>query len=307
MTAPEARGRATDDSPSLSVRPSLIERAASKLAVPDGNGPRSIAPIFRGATGEAPAKVAAEASAPSARRPSVTIDLARLNEKGIASPANRRSVTAEEFRRIKRAILAEGHVGTDRSSADNLWMVTSALPDEGKTFVSIGLAMSVALERDYRVLAVDGDLVRPRLDKEMGFKASVGLLDLLLDPSLDVADVVLPTNVDGLDVLPAGQPHELSTELIASKRMQGVLDDLCRRYSDGIVIFDSPPVLVTNEAVALARYMTHVLLVVAAQETSRSSVESAVEQLSAVRSLKFVLNQVRRTFLEPAYYDDYYW
>jgi receptor protein-tyrosine kinase len=278
-------------------QPTLIERAASKLdGLDDGSRP----PLRAVAAG-----TAAPEPAGTAPQPAVIIDLARLHGKGIASPVDSRNVTAEEFRRLKRDILAEVASVADRQAGRNLVMVTSALPDEGKTFVSIGIAMSLALERDQRVLCVDGDLCRPRLDKEMGFKASRGLLDLLLDPSLSIADVLLRTNVEGLDVLPAGRPHELSTELITSRRMLAVLRELSRMYAEGVVLFDSSPVLATNEATALARFMSQVLLVVAAEKTSRASIDAAVEQLSGVKSLKIVLNQVRRRFFQPASYAGY--
>ncbi len=285
------------------AQPTLIERAADKLeALVDGPSlrPRVIprpAPAVSRPVGHAPG---APPQAP------VVIDLARLHAKGIASPMHSQNATGEEFRRIKRDVLTEMAATDDHEGARNLIMVTSALPEEGKTFVSVGLAMSLALERDGRVLCVDGDLHRPRFDKEMGFKASRGLLDLLLDPSLAVADVLLPTTVPGVLVLPAGRPHELSTELMTSRRMLALLEELSRMFADGIVLFDSPPVLATHEAAALARSMSQILLVVAADKTSRSSIDAAVDQLSAARSLKLVLNRVRHMFLEPAYYGGYY-
>lgn len=285
------------------AQPTLIERAADKLETlvdrpspPLQTTPKP-APSISRPVAEAPG---APAQAP------VVIDLARLHAKGIASPLNSRNVTGEEFRRIKRDVLSEMATPDDQEGLRNLIMVTSALPDEGKTFVSVGLAMSLALERDSRVLCVDGDLYRPRFDKEMGFKASRGLVDLLLDPSVKIADVLLPTTVPGVSVLPAGRPHELSTELMTSRRMGALLEELSRMFADGIVLFDSPPVLATHEAAALARSMSQTLLVVAAEKTSRANIDAAVDQLSAARSLKLVLNGVRHVFLEPAYYGVYY-
>lgn len=280
-----------------SKRLSLIERAAGKLE-PDVtirepshhsvNAPREERPSF-----------ALRRPAASEQRPVVAIDVARLHAKGIASPANSRSMTAEELRHVKRSVLSEARAGTNDGLGSNLVMVTSALPSEGKTFVSIALAMSLALERDHSVLLVDGDMTRPRLDKELGFKASRGLVDLLLNPSLQVSDVLLRTDIANFTLLPAGEPHALNTELVASKRMESLVTELSHRYADRIVIFDSPPVLVTNQALALAQYMGQILLVVAAERTLRSCVEAAVEQLRSVGSLKLVLNQVHRRFLAP--------
>ena len=288
---------------SPAAQPTLIERAADKLeALVDR-------PLSRPRATPEPASAISPPVAEARGTPTqvpVVIDLARLHAKGIASPMNSRNVTGEEFRRIKRDILSEMATPDDHAGPRNLIMVTSALPAEGKTFVSVGLAMSLALERDSRVLCVDGDLYRPRFDKEMGFKASRGLLDLLLDPSVKIADVLLPTTVPGVSVLPAGRPHELSTELMTSRRMGALLEELSQMFADGIVLFDSPPVLATHEAAALARSMSQILLVVAAEKTSRANIDAAVDQLSAARSLKLVLNGVRHVFLEPAYYGGYY-
>lgn len=278
---------------SLTPRFSLIERAAERVDLIAGrtSGLRhSPPPPQPEVPSSVPHPEVARASTPRQR---LNIDLAPLRAKGII--ARERSATSEEFRRIKRTVLARARFGGGRGLGNNLIIVTSALPGEGKSFISINLAMSIALERDYRVLFVEGDVVRRRLGKEMGFEASCGLIDLLLDDSVNVADVLLRTNIDNLTVVPAGKPHDLNTELVASKRMENVLREIASRYRDRIIIFDSPPVLVGNEAIALAQYMGQILLVVAAEETTRASIEAAVEQLPSGASLGIIMNRMRRT------------
>jgi receptor protein-tyrosine kinase len=227
----------------------------------------------------------------------IEIDLERLHDKRIVSRQRSRSITAEEIRPIKRNILSRARAGGGIGLGDNLVIVTSARAGDGKTFLSINLAMSIALERDYRVLLIDGDVIRSSLYRELGIGVTRGLIDLLLDPSLSVSDVLLRTNIERLTILPAGEPHDLSSELVASKRMERVLRELADRYSDRIILFDSPPILLSNESLALAQYMGQALMVVAAEETPRASVEAALGRLPEDLPVSIVMNRVRRSFL----------
>jgi receptor protein-tyrosine kinase len=172
-------------------------------------------------------------------------------------------------------------------------MVTSALPGEGKTFCAINLAMSLSIEVDTSVLLVDADVVRPDVLSQLGVTAEKGLLDLLSDPGLDVGDVLLKTNVPKLSLLAAGTHHDRSTELLASAAMERLLAELSSRYPDRVIIFDAPPLLVTNEAKVLASRMGQVVLVVEAESTSRSAVEQAMATLTQCPIVMSVLNKGR--------------
>src|SRR3546814_844962 len=131
---------------------------------------------------------------------------------------------------------------SDVCSSD-LILVTSALPAEGKTTTAINLAMSIAAEEDLRVLLVDADFVKPDALRQLGVSASKGLIDVLQDPQMDIADVMLRTNIEKLSLVPAGQLHDRCTELLASTQMSELISDLAGRYQDLILIFDSPPIL----------------------------------------------------------------
>jgi exopolysaccharide/PEP-CTERM locus tyrosine autokinase len=174
-------------------------------------------------------------------------------------------------------------------------MVTSAFPGEGKSFCAINLALSIAAERDHQVLLVDADVARPSIPRELGFSASAGLMNLLLEPgSRDIADVVLRTNIDKLMILPAGRRHELATELLASQTMSRILDDLSARYPDRVIIFDSPPLLMTTESRVLATHMGQILMVVAAGSTPKAAVNDALATIDgAAEVIGLVLNRAR--------------
>jgi receptor protein-tyrosine kinase len=177
----------------------------------------------------------------------------------------------------------------------NLVMVTSALPGEGKTFTSLNLALSMAMEVDSTVLLVDGDVAHPAIPALLGTPHGPGLLDLLTNDRLDFADALVRTNVDKLTVLPAGSRHRRSTELLASEQMASLLRELASRYEDRIVIFDSPPLLATTEARVLATHMGQVVMVVAADATSHHAVTQALATIESCEVVLMALNKARRT------------
>eukprot|EP01035_Chromulina_nebulosa_P058100 gene58100-79578_t len=112
------------------------------------------------------------------------------------------------------------------------------------------------------VLLVDADVARPSLRQALGLAAGPGLLDLLIDRKTHMSDVLLRTNVDKLSVLLSGTPHPRATELLASDAMTSLIEEMGRRYPDRIIIFDSPPLLLTTEARVLATHMGQIIVVV---------------------------------------------
>jgi protein-tyrosine kinase len=239
-----------------------------------------------------------EASRPSggqavATSQKIDLDLARLAAAGFITSDSPGSLTAEEFRILKRPLLANvaGSAAPIRNA--NLIMVTSSLPGEGKTFTAINLAMSIAMELDRTVLLVDADVARPSLPRVLGLPEQKGLLDVLQDKSLKLSDVLLRTNVDKLTILAAGTRDAHATELLASEAMGRLLADIGRRYSDRIIIFDSPPLLLTTESRVLATRMGQIVFVVRAEETPQNAVKEAVAAIEACPVKLVVLNQAR--------------
>lgn len=272
-----------------STMPALGERAT--LAT-DAGSP------FRG-----PSTHAAEQ--PARRSRMVEIDLARLAAAGYVTPTSPRSRLADEMRVIKRPLIsnAQGKSAAPVRAA-NLIMVTSALPGEGKTFMSINLAISIAMEVDSTVLLVDADVARPAIPERLGLSPDKGLLDLLTRRDLDVADVMLRTSIERLSILPAGTPHSRATELLASESMQRLVDELASRYPDRILVFDAPPLLSSTESRVLATHMGQILLVVEADRTPQASVKQALMAIEQCPVVMTVLNKIERA--ESGSYYGYY-
>lgn len=253
---------------------------------------------------DVPAQITVE-PAPTRRSRIVELDLVRLANEGFVAPNAQRSQLADEMRVIKRPLLAnaQGKSAAPINAANRI-MITSALPGEGKTFVSVNLALSIAMELDHTVLLVDADVARPAIPERLGISAERGLLDLLIDSKLDVADVLLKTNIERLSILPAGRPHSRATEILASEGMNRLVEDLSNRYADRILIFDAPPLLPSTESRALATHMGQVLVVVESERTSQSSVLQAMATLETCPVVMTVLNKIERS--EVGSYYGYY-
>jgi len=281
---------------------SIIEKAASRIdqqrqaAAPAGADNAIAQPVDAvAAVAETPAPApAAPADTPRPGPRRVQLDLARMRDLGMVTAAGGRTNLLEEFRVIKRPLLkrafAERAPGKNPS---NLIMITSSLPGEGKTYSSINLAMSIAMELDHTVLLVDADVARPSVMRTLGLPAQRGLMDVLLDDSLDVSDVLLRTNVDTLAILPAGTSTPHATELLASSTMTALVNELANRYPDRVIIFDSPPLLLTSESRELASHMGQIVVVVEAQTTTQHAVKEALQRLEGFDNVNLIYNKTR--------------
>jgi receptor protein-tyrosine kinase len=222
----------------------------------------------------------------------VVIDLKRLNQLGIVTPDQGKTQIAEQFRIIKRPLLTKAFAKKN----NNLIMITSALAGEGKSFCAVNLAMSIASEMD---------VGRTTIPNILGFENKVGLMDILIEDTVDVADVLIKTSIEKLSLISVGAMHPHATELLASQAMLMLLDELAQRYNDRIVIFDSPPVLLTSEARVLAERMGQIVLVVEAERTAQQTLKHVINQFGASSDISLIYNK-DRTFSDNKYYGYYY-
>jgi receptor protein-tyrosine kinase len=239
----------------------------------------------------APAPVVEKSSKTSR---TVVLDTARLALAGTVDWSSDRTPVMEELRLIKRRLLRKAFP-EDRpeNSNSHLVMITSAKPREGKTFTSTNIAISISMEEDYNVLLVDADIRRQALRQNLGLEANQGFVDLLLNPSLDMADVLLRTNIPRLSVLPAGTMSDRAPELLASARMRDLIDDMARRYHDRIILFDTAPCLVSSDAATLAAHVGQVVFVVEAEQTQQHEIIAALNLISACPDISFILNKAQ--------------
>jgi protein-tyrosine kinase len=234
----------------------------------------------------------------------LAIDQNALRAAGMLPPVHQEHEIAQQYRRIKRPLInnALGR-GVAQLASGNVIMVTSAVPGEGKTFMSLNLALSMRLEEDVTVLLVDGDVVNPRLTQILGLESRPGLLDLVRDPALSAESAILATDLPGLSFLPAGRQEANATELVASARMHHMVSRLGIDNPARLVLFDSAPLLVTTESQALAHFAGQVVMVVQADQTPQHVVFDALETLAEDKPVFLVLNQTTRHSHSGYYYE----
>ena len=224
----------------------------------------------------------------------VDVGLDALRAAGMIAPERDKRLIADQFREIKRPLIAHAFGRRATQVPDgHLIMVSSAIAGEGKTFAVVNLALSMARERDHSVLLVDGDVVKPHITNVLGLSKDIGLLDILDNRSIHPESAVLPTNVDGLSILPAGKHYTNTTELLASERMDEVLSTLGSSVKNRIVLFDSAPLLQTSESKILGSVVGQIILVVRAESTEQNLVDDAIDTLDEDKAVSLILNQAR--------------
>jgi protein-tyrosine kinase len=185
-------------------------------------------------------------------------------------------------------------------------LVTSALPGEGKSYVSANLAVSLALSIDEYVIAIDTDLRRPRLHRLFGYRNTRGLHDYLIG-GVRLDDLILESGIEKLSILPAGKIARNATELLSSNMMVKFLGEVKGKSEGWFVVIDSPPCQVMAETSSLAQHVDGIIFVVMANKTPRKDIEKAIDNLGRDKILGIVFNgyeQVRKDY--HRYYDRYY-
>lgn len=224
------------------------------------------------------------------------VDVQDLEQRGFLIDDGARKSIKDEFRQIKRKLLNNAFGSASRTLENsNLVMISSSKPNEGKTFVSINLALSIALEKDKTVLLIDADVLRPSVNRELGIGQQPGLIEYLLNDEQDIGEFIYRTNIDKLNIVPAGMPHHLSNELLASDRMIALAKELANRYPDRIVIFDCPPLIGVTETNVLSSFMGQALVVVEESKTPIADIRKATEHLSEDLAVGLVINKAIRS------------
>jgi capsular exopolysaccharide synthesis family protein len=215
------------------------------------------------------------------------------------------SEIAEAYRALRTSILLSSAARPPQSI-----VVTSPLPQDGKTMTSINIAIVMA-QQAKRVLLVDADLRRPSIHRAFQLRPEVGLSDVL-SGGASASSAILPTRQRNLFILPSGSIPPQPSELLSAPLMQ----DLLRRWREDYdhIIIDSPPVLSVTDAVLMSVKADAVILVVRSGQTTTNAVRRARDLLTHVNAnlLGVVLNAADLTSLggyysgsrSSAYYTD---
>jgi succinoglycan biosynthesis transport protein ExoP len=240
------------------------------------------------------------------------------NERSLGAVSQPFSVGLEAFRMLRTSLM-----WCEQGDQMKTLVVTSAAPGEGKTLTAANLAVTFAYD-GLRVLLIDCDVRRPKLHGLFQVARAPGLMELLtpamattngvrslgFDPDADgedshaITDVISPTKIRGLSLLPCGALPTNASNLLSGVRMRVLLHELAKSFD--LVILDTPPVLATADAGILASLADGVLLVVRAGQTDRVAAKRAHQQLVNVqaRVVGTVLNDPGG---EVSQYGDYYY
>lgn len=234
------------------------------------------------------------------KQPSIEINFDKLTNNGITLLDGQNKVLSEEIRNIKRQILKKAYGGDEKNK--NVIMVTSALPGEGKTFISTSLAISVAMELDRSVLLIDADILRGGLIDILGLERSIGLTDFLADDSLNIETILNKTNIPKLSFISPGIKSTNTAELFASDKMKKLIDHLANRYEDRLIILDTPPLLATSDASFLANKADQIIVIVDSETTTEQRLNEALGHLDDLTAVSLLLNKRHIPAMVEGYY-----
>lgn len=230
-----------------------------------------------------------------------TVTFGPWNER-INLVLNNADQAAEAFRVLRSKILFP----KDGKSRPRTIMVASSAPEEGKSFVSVNLAVAIAKGLDQYALLVDCDLRRPSLAGLLGLASEnyQGLTEYLKEEG-EVADLICRTTVDKLSLLPSGSVPQNPAELLTSVRMNRLVNELSGRYSDRFIIFDSPPFQIASESLVLAKIVDGVVLVIGYGKGDRARVRSMIDTIGQEKVIGVVFNGQKESYIKKKMFDPY--
>ena len=231
----------------------------------------------------------------------IAVHFADLRAQGYLPEESQQRRFADCCHRLKRPLITRA-LAPGVPQDTRLILLSSAVPGDGKSFLALNLALSMARERDISVLLVDADLPKAQITRVLGMQGQPGLLDALQDPHKDVESLVVETDVANLEVLPAGPPSDGAAELVASERMREIAARLLSRNPRRLVLFDSPPLLLSSEARALLPIPGQIVLVARTGHTPRRAIVDALSLVDKAKLQGLILNDADVRY-EHAYYD----
>ncbi len=269
-------------------------------------------PVLPGSVTEAEERIEGDRSAEKTVISSQSVELAKIPspewDERLTKVVGFTTRTAESFRVLRSKIL----LPHDGAPPPRTIMVTSALPREGKSFVSANLGIALAQGMDQHALLVDCDLRAPALAQLFGLSSDRGLAEYLHD-GVDLGSLLLKTSMEKLSILPSGSPPANPAELLGSSRMQNLVEELASRYPDRYVIFDTPPLEIASESHVLSQAVDGVVLVVREGVSSKALIEKFVSDIGKDKIIGVIFNGHKTNFISTRlvdkshyYYGNYY-
>ena len=209
------------------------------------------------------------------------------------------SAEAENFRMLRTRIF---HPVKGKST--RCILVTSTIPEEGKSFVSANLAAAIALGMEKHVLLIDADLRRPTQSGIFCLDNSRGLVNHLRDGE-DLSQLIQKTQLEKLSVITSGKSPLNPSEIVDSKKMSSMIEETLNRYHDRVIIIDSPPIQSAAETTVLSKYVDGVVLVIRWGQANKEQIRKAAELIGSEKILGIVFNQCPPKSLKDQYHAYY--
>jgi len=223
--------------------------------------------------------------------PTLALNWEKMRALALLLPDMGHTVLAEQYRKIKHPLLRKITNNPTGELQNNLIMVASALEGEGKSYTAINLAISIAMELDHTALLIDVDSKKNAISESLDIKATPGLTDYLDSADIEIKDIIYSTDIAKLKIIPAGKTELTSTEAVTSIKMKQFLSEISARYPDRVIILDTPPLMASAIAKALAYMAGQVIMVVEAEKTPITVVEEAAQHIETDRFAGFILNK----------------
>lgn len=224
-----------------------------------------------------------------ASSPDLTLDWAALVSQGFTDPRDRSQPLPANMGQIARALVRQAL--SDQSSwRDRIILVTSPREQRAKTIAAINFALALTTVDRHSVVLVDADVDNAGAVERLGGDVTRGLTTALCDDDIDIADLVVETDLDRLTLLASGLPQDDTLDRFASRRMLQVLRFLTKD-PETILVIDAPPILLSQEAAVLSIIAGQVVLVVEAGQCTADAIDHALQRIGDRHNIALVLNE----------------
>jgi Mrp family chromosome partitioning ATPase len=209
---------------------------------------------------------------------------AELASRRIIFPAMNNTKVRDSFRDLRTSVIQKS------GGSNALVLVTSATSDGGSSFVATNLAAAIAFDENRTALLMDCNLTEPAQDSLVVEDNPLGLTDFLRDQNVAVSDIIHPTGIPRLRVVPIGKSKDPGPEYFALLKMQKLFRELKQRYRERFIVLDAPSVGNSADVRMLAELCDMAILVVSYASVTDAQIEAAVNSIGEERLLGTVLN-----------------
>lgn len=211
------------------------------------------------------------------------------------------SLIAEQFRMVRAMFLKFA-----REKGNKTILITSALPGEGKTFISSNLAVTIARDVSEHVILVDGDLRNPSLHKIFKIEDNKKGFASFLSGNLQVDEIVCKTSIPNFYLIPSGEYSFKPGDVLSAKRMNQFVEGIKRLHGDCYIIFDSGPAQLLADTLVTAEFVDGIVLVVKIGHTKKGVVKRTVDVLGREKIIGVIPNCCELPYKLKSHYYKYY-